>query len=191
MRKMLEFWLSDRRIGVSISRSALKVVLSECRKAGLHETGGVLWGMYDEAGVVARVTRVSGPPHDSESSFRTFKRGVAGLQKLVEAFWNADSREYYLGEWHFHPFSSPDPSLADEAQMFSHAADKRLKCPEPVLVILGGNPTSEWTISVSVFTRTRERYTLVSATGGLPPMEGFEWRGCRDVMSGREAEARS
>ena len=158
--KQYEFWMEGRHIGVSISGFVMKKLLSECKKSNQYETGGVLWGKYNDVRTVAQVTELSGPPQDSCHGGFSFKRGIAGLQKIVDTLWNAPVRRYYLGEWHFHPLASPEPSSVDIAQMQKHAADRRLQCPEPILIVLGGDPRREWTVSVSVFTRSGLRFRL-------------------------------
>lgn len=160
VQKQYEFWTGDQHIGVSISGAVMKELLSECKKSNRNETGGVLWGKYNDARTVAQVTWLSGPPRDSRHGGFSFKRGIAGLQKIVDALWNAPVRKYYLGEWHFHPFASSEPSIIDIAQMREHAMDQKLQCPEPILVIFGGDPRREWSVSVSVFTRSGLQFRL-------------------------------
>lgn len=160
VRKQYEYWAEDQHIGVSISGVVMKKHLSECKKSNRNETGGVLWGRYNDARTVALVTGLSGPPRDSRRGGFSFKRGIAGLQKIVDALWNAPVRKYYLGEWHFHPFASSEPSPIDIAQMQEHAMDQKLQCPEPILVILGGDPRREWSVSVSVFMRSGLQFRL-------------------------------
>ena len=160
VQKQYEFWAEDQHIGVSISGVVMKKLLSECKKSNRNETGGVFWGKYNDARTVAQVTEQSGPPRDSRHGGFSFKRGITGLQKIVDMLWNAPVRKYYLGEWHFHTFASPEPSCVDMAQMKKHAADQKLQCPEPVLVVLGGDPRHEWSVSVSVFTRSGMQFRL-------------------------------
>ena len=96
--------MEGRHIGVSISGFVMKKLLSECKKSNQYETGGGLWGKYNDARTVAQVIDLSGPPQDSCHGGFLFRRGIAGLQKIVDTLWNASVRKYYLGEWHFHPF---------------------------------------------------------------------------------------
>ena len=74
---------------------------------------------------------------------------MRGLQRSVNKLWK--SRSFYLGEWHFHPFAAPDPSGSDISQMCEIARAESCKCPEPVLVILGGDPAGEWQIRAFAF----------------------------------------
>lgn len=151
----LRVWTLERRFGVFLPRERLSDILEFCRKAGLRETGGILFGRYTEARDLAVVQHVTGPPSDSAAGRTWFDRGVAGLQDLIFKRWRCE-RDYYLGEWHYHPGGAPHPSSTDEAQMKGYASDPKYRCPEPILLILGGDPQGEWRLSVRVYPRGQE-----------------------------------
>lgn len=125
-------------------------MLSLCSKAKQNETGGILAGHYSGEHDWAEVTDVTGPPEDSRSGRTWFRRGVRGLQQLINQFWNRD-RSYYLGEWHYHPHAEPSPSRTDIVQMKEISQSERYQCPEPILLILGGDPDVEPKLRVFVF----------------------------------------
>ena len=75
------------------------------------------------------------------------------LLPLLDSFWKKD--QYYIGEWHFHPYSSPFPSATDLQTMHSLSEEEYLHCPEPILIIVGGKP-SAWAYHVSVFASGRQ-----------------------------------
>lgn len=110
-----------------------------CTDAVNKETGGILIGHYSVNLNTALITLITGPPPDSKAGKTWFHRGVKGLWDILQQSLNC-SNTYYLGEWHFHPFASPTPSLQDLRQMKQIALDKKYNCPEPVLIILGGEP---------------------------------------------------
>lgn len=110
----------------------------ECaRRLGI-ETGGILAGRYDKDLRLAKVSIATAPPPDSAGGHAWFKRGTAGLKRLLDQLWSVG--DYYLGEWHFHPGGAPSPSGQDIEQLRIIASDLRYACPEPLLVILGGRP---------------------------------------------------
>jgi integrative and conjugative element protein (TIGR02256 family) len=131
------------------------------------ETGGILIGRYTAAHDCALVTGVLGPPPDSRGGRTWFDRGVGGLQALLDRVWG-QRRDFYLGEWHYHPFAAPGPSGKDYKQMNEIAATVSWKCPEPVLVIVGGDPRGAWRASAMVTTRAGEQIQLREA---LPASE--------------------
>lgn len=124
-----------------------------CIQAGGVETGGILLGRYRDDLRCASIQSITGPPPDSKKRFSQFFRGVKGLPALLARLWNKPDRTYYLGEWHHHPMSVPDPSPADIYQMNQIANSAQYACPEAILLILSGSPTGNWTVTVNVFKR--------------------------------------
>lgn len=136
------------------------------------ETGGILVGHYSGDSRFAHVTNLVPAPGDSISKRFSFQRGVRGIQRFLNQMWA--KRRYYLGEWHFHPDGSAAPSGADANQMRDVACSGGYHCPEPVLVIVGGNPPERFTLESYVFLRsTRDAIALqmepITSQEGLPP----------------------
>ena len=154
----------DGRYAIYISPRHLKCLLSLCEEAGDRETGGILIGAYDETHRLATVTRVSGPPSDSRQTRDRFWRGTRGLQAILKDSWH--SREYYLGEWHFHPVGAPCPSPTDVRQMRRISVSADYNCPEPVLVVIAGADAERRSFSAHVFPRGCDSVQLVP--GGSP-----------------------
>jgi integrative and conjugative element protein (TIGR02256 family) len=141
---MLVFRSEDGLLAVEIGRSRAKLLRRACGKAGDRETGGVLVGFYADDGECAYVTEVGHPPPDSEAGPTWFNRGIRGLREWLEELWGARRRTYYLGEWHYHPRASPEASGDDRKQMLRISKDRKIRCPEPVLLIVGGDARSSW-----------------------------------------------
>jgi integrative and conjugative element protein (TIGR02256 family) len=133
---VFELWSADRRFGVRLEEPHLEELLSLCDQAGGLETGGVLIGHYSSNLDCAVVTEITGPPPDSVRGRTWFQRGVSGLRDLFLERWN-ERRHSYLGDWHFHPGGLPKPSGTDIGQMQATAANRRVRCPYPVLLIVG------------------------------------------------------
>src|SRR6266567_2725653 len=98
-----------------ITGAIRKRLLAHCIKARQLETGGILIGHYTPLGDQAVITGVIGPPRDSIATPSVFIRGLHGVQKLINGAWRR--RDYYLGEWHFHPFALPIPGGQDRRQI--------------------------------------------------------------------------
>ena len=159
-----EFRSADGSFGLVIGDVLMTKMKEICARAHPLETGGILIGCYNKGHDTALVSRVTEPPADSKSGPTTFRRGTGGLQGLLKALWSG--REYYLGEWHYHPGASARPSSTDTRQMQAIAGDDDIGCPEPVLVILGRDDA----VSAHVFPRGRRavQLTLVKTR----PMQG-------------------
>ncbi|MBN3059063.1 Mov34/MPN/PAD-1 family protein [Pectobacterium versatile] len=136
---------------VVLSSSTINQMVSECLKAGVNETGGILIGSYSEDSSTAMIEEATTRPADSLAGRTTFQRGVKGLRSILRARWKTGL--YYVGEWHFHPGGSPEPSRDDLMSMTSIAATPGYQCLEPIMIILGGDPTGSYSLSASVFPR--------------------------------------
>jgi len=157
------FRSDDERFALEIKTKELGKMLQLCVDAGRLETGGIVVGNYSQSHEVALIWDVSGPPHDSKSGATWFQRGVRGLQAWLHRLWNKN--HYYLGEWHFHPGGRPIPSDTDLRQIkeISDSADYR--CPEPVLIIVGGSAAGSWELAVYVSPRNRSLVELREIKG--------------------------
>ena len=60
-----------------------------------------------------------------------------------------------LGEWHYHPNASSLPSGIDNKQMIKLSRDKKLNCPEPILIIIGGYKDN-WSINARLYVNSEE-----------------------------------
>ena len=126
-------------------------MLSKCSEASELETGGILLGRIDEPRRIATITKVCGPPADSRRTRSRFWRGIAGLQALIDRAWK--DKEYYLGEWHYHPSGPSLPSSTDIDQMKRISESEKYNCPEPILVVVGSSHTLSGSVTAHVFPR--------------------------------------
>jgi hypothetical protein len=120
---------------VELRRTALAKMRRLAASALPNETGGIVIGSHDASHRIAVVSSVSAAPRDSASTPWSFRRGVRGLDVLLAQAWKHG--EFYLGEWHFHPQAIPEASPADAAQMGEFARTLAMRCPEPLLFIVG------------------------------------------------------
>jgi integrative and conjugative element protein (TIGR02256 family) len=150
----LTFLAPDRSVAADLDDRAVDAMRQLCVKSRHLETGGILVGRYSDYGDRVVITKVTGPPRDSRRFAFAFIRGIAGLTKRLSAYWSEGL--YYVGEWHFHPFASPKPSPTDINQIKAFAATADLRCPRPVLIVLGGDPEGAWSIK-----------TVIVADGGV------------------------
>jgi integrative and conjugative element protein (TIGR02256 family) len=128
---------------VRISQSALKEVKAwasknrRTRKADV-ETGGLLWGEWDEATRIIWVTGASGPPPDSQHSAEHFVCGVVGTKEEHETRVRLSRRSVgYIGMWHTHPTSRALPSETDFAGMHDILTAGELPPRKNLLLIFG------------------------------------------------------
>lgn len=159
--RALRFRSEDRRFALTVTANALTRIARSCREASMLETGGILLGRYGDAHDRAIVTAASSAPRDSRSGRTWFERGVEGLQPRLERAWRKH-RTFYLGEWHYHPLGPPSPSPVDIVQMTAFAEAECHHCPEPVLLIVGGDPRTTLEARVHAFPRGETYVELLS-----------------------------
>jgi len=140
----------NKQYYIEINENIINEMILECEKATNYETGGILVGKYSDDLRCAKINSICKAPTDSKRGRTSFMRGVRGLIEALNKKWE-ESNEYYLGEWHFHPNFSSIPSKTDKIQMKNLARDRNLKCPEPILLVIGGNSISGWNISFNLF----------------------------------------
>ena len=146
----LHFRSQEGRFGLLLPAVVLARILRACHRADKVETGGILVGYYTAELDRAIVTTASLAPRDSRAGPTWFERGVCGLQGWLQRAWRAKG-QFYLGEWHYHPHASATPSSIDVRQMAEFALSPELRCPEPVLLIIGGDPPAAWCARSFVF----------------------------------------
>lgn len=78
------------------------------------ETGGLLFGQFDETLEIAWITNVSGPPANSKFSPEYFICSPEGTQELCHQYKErSNGAVQYIGTWHSHPVSAANPSETD------------------------------------------------------------------------------
>lgn len=137
-----------QRYNVNLNYKCYRQMLYCSDKANPYETGGILIGNYSPNLETANILQITPPPKNSTHKKHSFHRSSTELKRILDSAW--DQGYYYLGEWHYHPNYSAIPSNVDIKQMIDFSKNKNLKCPEPILVIIGGNKNG-WEITVSVF----------------------------------------
>ncbi len=141
------FGSEDNNYKIIICASTYDKIISECEKYMSLETGGILIGNYSKDNIIAYI-KDSYSPNDSKHFKSRFFRGTAGINKILDKKWREG--EYYLGEWHYHPNSSSDSSRIDDTQMITFSNNKKLNCPQPILLIIGGN-LSNWSLNAYIY----------------------------------------
>lgn len=143
------FYSHDGRFAVTLDISAIRVMVGNSATAHRMETGGILIGRYDIDHSTAIVVESTPKPKDSVFNWFSFRRGSSGLKQLLIKRWNVGL--HYLGEWHYHPGGSSEPSNSDHHAMAKIAENPKYDCHEPILVIIGGRPPEMFEFSVTVY----------------------------------------
>jgi len=83
-----------------------------------HETGGLLWGLWDDAAEIIWVFDASGPPSDSRHAPERFTCGVTGTaEEHVVRQKQTHRLSGFVGMWHTHPQMESHQSGVDVGGM--------------------------------------------------------------------------
>ncbi|WP_269317797.1 Mov34/MPN/PAD-1 family protein [Exiguobacterium sp. KJ 601] len=150
----LNFTSENQKLKVVIPNIVLDEIHILCTSSYPNETGGILVGFYNEQYNSAIISKLIPPPSDSKSGPTWFIRGINGVKKKLDQLWY-NEKEYYIGEWHYHPGSSSNLSNQDIKQMSEISNNDNYKCPEPILLIVGGE-YKNWEYSTYVFPKNNK-----------------------------------
>ena len=140
-----DFVFTDRHTGyeVRVTRQAWEAMLdwihdSNDVRGVAPETGGLLFGEYDDAAKIVWVREVIGPPSDSEHSPELFVCGIEGTRHAAEKIAErSHGSNRYVGMWHTHPTSDPLPSTTDLTAMERLLNETPLPPRRTLLIIIG------------------------------------------------------
>ncbi|MGD9157729.1 MAG: ThiF family adenylyltransferase [Desulfobacteraceae bacterium] len=103
-----------------------------------HETGGLLWGLWDDAVNVIWVFDISGPPPDSKHERGYFLCGIDGTQSEYERrIKQSNGTNEFVGLWHTHPDMSSGQSIVDVASMATLVSNLGHKQKRVLMLIFG------------------------------------------------------
>ena len=103
------------RIATGVIREARGWVQSNNRlRSPQHETGGLVWGLWDDAVEIVWLFDTSGPPLDSKHEPERFVCGVDGTaEEHRRRCAHTRGLTGFVGMWHTHPGMPPQQSLVD------------------------------------------------------------------------------
>jgi integrative and conjugative element protein (TIGR02256 family) len=159
-------WISEcGEYKVTISKACYSQMLQLARKHSPVEVGTSLVGRYSADGHEAKILDLAPLTPDSSGSRSEFRRGVQGLHTFYGRLFRRFGRQrHYVGEWHSHPGGAPSPSQKDNINQGAIAADTKTNCPEAILIILGGDVSADAQLGVYVYSRSRGRIDLATAS---------------------------
>lgn len=112
-----------RVLRILLSPETATVLSDACKRAGVREAGGMLFGehvSHDTFQVVEATVHAMGL---IASFTRVIKDGLARLDQFFRRTQYDYTRFNYLGEWHSHPSFAVHPSSVDSATMQSLVED--------------------------------------------------------------------
>lgn len=136
------FISKDRVVKFIIPVEMYESLCLKVRTALPNETGGILCGHYSADLNTAKVSRVIGNTKDSGRGTSFLRDGKFITKELAKLWKDSGGKEYYIGDWHSHPYSNPMPSQRDEQNMIEIANENAEQCHTPILLIIGNEMRS-------------------------------------------------
>lgn len=142
------------RLAPAAEAAMLSWMRKSARQRGVEvETGGVLFGQFDDFLKVIWVTAASGPPPDSTADRNGFVCGTRGVAQMNEEFVARSLGSVsFVGMWHTHPRNAPDPSPIDRDAMARLFGSPDFQGRHFLMLIIGGSSNAPL-IAVNVFNR--------------------------------------
>ena len=123
--------------GIVLPESVWETIVAEVETSLSVETGGILLG-YVNTDRKAIVVRATGPGRNAKRAATNFERSVEFVQAEIErAADEFGCRGLYLGEWHSHLESDPEPSDRDIMSLCGIAQAHNYATRCPVMIIAG------------------------------------------------------
>lgn len=123
------------------------------RRGARIETGGLIFGEFNEPARIVWISEVSGPPPDSIASAEHFLCGTAGTaEDGAERKTRTKGAASFVGMWHTHPVSRAIPSHTDLAAMYQLVVESQCS-PRHTLMLIVGRVDDDPEIGAYVFTR--------------------------------------
>ena len=129
---------------IRVAPDAIEAIMNEISKSRAAlgprvETGGVLFGEYDDAVRAIWVTVATGPPSDSRQSRDLFDLGVEKVREKHDRYaMTSRGSTAYVGTWHTHPKKRPTPSSKDLGTI-ARLLEDGPPSGRQLMLILGGN----------------------------------------------------
>lgn len=117
------------------------------------ETGGPLWGGWDDVRRIIWIDAAGPPPPDSELRANRFVCGVDGLAEEAQIrSMESYGATGFAGTWHTHPSGPPSPSARDHASM-ADVCTRMEPVPRRFLMLIVGSPHTSPVLRPYVFRR--------------------------------------
>jgi len=133
-------------IKVKIVGEAYEFMKKELSNSNDIETGGVLIGHRTSGGQYI-ISKATGPGPKAVRTKTLFEKDEEYCQtELVKAFEELKDKGLYLGEWHYHPVGSNEPSGLDIKSLTEIASQDNYRIDKPIMLIF--SPSLEFAITI-------------------------------------------
>ncbi|MDZ7759142.1 MAG: ThiF family adenylyltransferase [Desulfovermiculus sp.] len=167
---------------ICVDESAIQEMFANIRKNSREqdtwtETGGLLWGQWDNAARILWVTDASDAPPDS---IRSPERFICGTEGTAEENSSRSSATLgaceYIGMWHSHPSSPPIHSSVDLQGMLQILLAQE-NCPRKLLLLIVGREGENTVLGSYLYQKSStEEFEQVKISPCLIPLGVKSWQ---------------
>ena len=133
---LLKYHCKEFGVKLEIEETIIEKMILESRAHYPKEFGGILIGRYSDDLNTAIITDII-IPAEYDNSRSHFVRGNEGIEERLNAEFNKNPSIIYLGEWHTHPNSSPNPSQIDIRTLIALSEANTVLIENPIMLIIG------------------------------------------------------
>jgi integrative and conjugative element protein (TIGR02256 family) len=124
---------------INVLKDTYDLIKNLAKESNAIETGGILVGTYDSKGLYL-VQKATGPGPNAVRTATTFEKDIEYCQnQLAKITQELGGNTLYLGEWHYHPTLSHDPSGTDINSLAEIAAQENYLIERPIMLIISKN----------------------------------------------------
>jgi integrative and conjugative element protein (TIGR02256 family) len=124
---------------VRVLKEVYEAIRNCAKESNASETGGILIGTYDGKGFYL-IQRATGPGPNSIRTANAFEKDIEYSQiQLAMIAQELGKDALYLGEWHYHPTLSNEPSGTDIKSLTEIAAQENYLIDRPIMLIVSKN----------------------------------------------------
>jgi integrative and conjugative element protein (TIGR02256 family) len=131
MKSSRALWISD---------SIFQRMIDEAEKWAPYETGGVFMGYQAQNNDLVVTDLIDAGDNATHKYIRFSPDQDYQLEQIAHVYVGSGGTITYLGDWHTHPNSPPEPSLLDKRTLTRIALTPESKNMRPIMAILGGCP---------------------------------------------------
>ena len=130
-----------------VSQQVIDSLIIEANRGLSNETGGILWGYWNETYTEVVIKNTVGPGPKALHSRYGFVPDYSFHNEVIQSLYEQSNRlETYLGDWHSHPDGGCCLSFKDKKTLHNIASYTAARAPKPIMAIIAGKES--WRVKI-------------------------------------------
>ncbi len=160
---MADYQSDCGRYNVHVPQAVIDQMIQTAVEHLPNEVGTAMYGHYSDNQRNAVIDGLCPVTADSQGTPTSFNLGVEGLNDFFAEKW-ASEKQFFVGDWHSHPYGPDYLSKLDINAIKGIAEDEEMLCPEVLSLILGGDMNNSPSMTCAVFSRKNGLVRLKEAS---------------------------